>query len=91
MSTKIRLKRFGALKRPQYRLVVVDSRKPRDGRTLDEIGLYHPLEASKEKQVYFDVEKVKIWLQKGAIPTHTVQNILKKNMQRMSKEEGKNA
>ena len=49
MALKIRLKRFGTKKRPYYRIVVMDSRAPRDGRTLEEVGLYHPIEA-EEKQ-----------------------------------------
>ena len=57
MSVKIRLKRFGTKKRVYYRMVVVDSRAPRDGRTLEEVGQYHPIEA--ENQITLDAEKIK--------------------------------
>ncbi len=79
MSTKIRLKRFGTKKRPFYRIVVVDSRAPRDGRALDEVGLYHPIETNESDQVRFDEEKVRQWLQKGAQPTDTVRKLLNRS------------
>jgi small subunit ribosomal protein S16 len=75
LSVKIRLKRFGTQKRPYYRVVVMDSRAPRDGRTLDEVGLYHPIE-KEEQQLKLDVEKIKGWLSKGAQPTDTVKKLL---------------
>mgnify|MGYP006285799593 CR=1 FL=1 len=76
MSTKIRLKRFGTKKRPFYRIVVVDSKAPRDGRALEELGLYHPIEADESQQLRFDEEKVREWLEKGAQPTSTVRKLL---------------
>lgn len=78
MSVKIRLKRFGTKKRPYYRIVVIDSRAPRDGRTIDDVGIYHPIE-TEGSQVRFDGEKIKSWLEKGARPTLTVKKILNKN------------
>lgn len=75
MSVKIRLKRMGAKRRPFYRIVVMDSRKPRDGRTIDEIGVYHPIE-QEEKQFLIKEEKAKSWLSKGARPTPTVKRLL---------------
>ncbi len=78
MSVKIRLKRFGTKKRPYYRIVVMDSREPRDGRALDEVGLYHPIEKEGE-QVRLDEEKIKSWLLKGAQPTDTVKSVFNKN------------
>ncbi len=72
----IRLKRLGAKKRPYYRIVVMDSRDPATGRTLDEIGYYHPIEANDE--VRLDADKAKAWLEKGAQPTATVKRILNK-------------
>jgi small subunit ribosomal protein S16 len=78
MSVKIRLKRFGTKKRPYYRVVVMDSRSPRDGRTIDEVGLYHPIEA-EDRQVKLKEDKVKDWLSKGAQPTDTVKKLLNKN------------
>ena len=78
MSVKIRLKRYGTKKRPFYRVVVVDSRKPRDGRTIEEVGLYHPIEA-EGKQISIKEERVRDWIEKGARPTDTVKRLLNKN------------
>jgi small subunit ribosomal protein S16 len=77
MSVKIRLKRFGTKMRPFYRIVVMDSRVPRDGVCLAEIGLYHPIEKA-EKQIVIDEVAVKDWLAKGALPTDTVRGLLNK-------------
>lgn len=78
MSVKIRLKRFGTKKRPFYRIVVMNSRAPRDGKTLDEVGLYHPIEA-EGKQIRLDEEKIKQWIDKGVLPSLTVKKVLNKN------------
>ena len=78
MSVKIRLKRFGTKKRPYYRVVVMDSASPRDGKTIEEVGLYHPIEA-EERQLKLDAEKIKQWLDKGARPTDTVKKLLNKS------------
>lgn len=76
MAVKMRLRRMGAKKAPFYRVVVADSRYPRDGRFIEEIGYYDP---TKEPSVVnVDAEKAKAWLAKGAQPTETVKNILKK-------------
>jgi small subunit ribosomal protein S16 len=64
--------------RPYYRIVVMDSRAPRDGRTLDEVGLYHPIEV-EGSQITLKEEKIKEWIGKGAQPTPTVKRILNKN------------
>ncbi len=77
MSARIRLKKFGTKKRPYYRIVVMDSRAPRDGKTIDELGYYHPIEA-EDKQIAFDAEKVKTWLSNGATVSDTVKKILNK-------------
>ncbi len=79
MSTKIRLKRFGTKKRPFYRIVVIDSHAARDGRALEEVGIYHPIAGETENQVRFDEEKVRAWLAKGAQPTRTVRKLLNRN------------
>ena len=76
MSVKIRLARHGSKKRPFYRVVVADSRAPRDGRNLAEIGTYNP--AVDPAEVKLDAEKVSSWLNKGAKPTPTVACLLKK-------------
>ena len=77
MSATIRLKKFGTKKRPYYRIVVMDSKAPRDGKTIDELGYYHPIEA-KEKEISFNQEKVKAWLDKGVKVSDTVRAILNK-------------
>ena len=77
MSVKIRLKRIGTKKRPYYRIVVMDSRNPRDGRTIEEVGFYHPIEA-EDKQLSVKEDRVKDWLEKGARPTMTVKRLLNK-------------
>ena len=77
MAVKIRLRRMGAKKAPFYRIVVADSRYPRDGRFIEEIGYYNPTEA--EPVVKIDTEKAKTWFSNGAQPTDTVKALLKKN------------
>lgn len=77
MAVKIRLKRMGAKKRPFYRIVVADSRAPRDGRFIEEIGFYNPV--SEPKEVKIDQEKAQKWLSNGAKPTETVRILLKNN------------
>jgi len=72
---KIRLKRIGAKKKPYYRIVVADSRSPRDGKFIEQIGTYNPLTNPSEIKV--DVEKAKKWLSTGAQPTDTVRKLLK--------------
>ena len=77
MSVKIRLKRVGAKKRPYYRIVVMDSRTPRDGKAIEEVGYYHPIEA-EDKQFIIKEEKIREWFKKGARPTDTVKRLLNK-------------
>ncbi len=77
MSVKIRLRRMGAKKAPFYRVVVADSRYPRDGRFIEEIGYVNPL--TDPATVQIDADKAKDWLTKGAQPTETVKAYLKKN------------
>ena len=74
---KIRLRRMGAKKAPYYRIVVADSRYPRDGRFIEEIGFYNPMVEPAEVKV--DAEKAKKWIANGAQPTDTVKDILKKS------------
>ena len=73
---KIRLRRMGAKKAPFYRIVVADSRFPRDGRFIEELGTYNPLTDPSEVKV--DSDKVKEWIKNGAQPTDTVKALLKK-------------
>jgi small subunit ribosomal protein S16 len=73
MSLKIRLARGGSAHRPYYRIVIADSRSPRDGKFIDRIGSYDPLQPKDGgKRVVLDVEKAKEWLAKGALPTDRV-------------------
>lgn len=76
MAVKIRLRRVGARNLPCYRIVVADGRSPRDGRFIENIGTYKPLEASDNFTV--DVERAKYWISKGAQPSDTVRSILKR-------------
>ena len=76
MAVKIRLRRMGAKKAPFYSIVVADSRYPRDGRFIEEIGTYNPV--AKPTEVKVDAEKAKQWIANGAQPTDTVKAILKK-------------
>ena len=73
---KIRLRRMGAKKAPFYRIVVADSRYPRDGRFFEEIGIYNPVANPAELNV--DVERAQAWIKTGAQPTETVRDLLKK-------------
>lgn len=75
MSVKIRLKRYGTKKRPFFRIVVVDSRMPRDGKTIEEVGFYHPIEV-QEKQLSVKEDRVREWITKGAQPSDTVKRLL---------------
>ena len=81
---KIRLKRFGTQKRPCYRVVVQDSRKPRDGVCIEEIGTYQPI-AKEECQVSIDMDRAKYWISVGAQPT----DIVKKLMNRQTAKQAK--
>ena len=76
MAVKIRLRRTGAKKAPSYRVVVADSRYPRDGRFIEEIGYYNPMEEPAVVKV--DAEKAQKWIANGAQPTDTVRDLLKK-------------
>ena len=75
MAVKIRLRRMGSKKAPFYRVVVADSRYPRDGRFIEEIGTYNPL--TEPASVSIDSDKAKIWLKNGAQPTDVVKRLFK--------------
>ena len=76
MAVKIRLRRMGAKKAPFYRVVVADSRYPRDGRFIEELGYYNPM--TDPADIKIDAEKAQKWLANGAQPTDTVKSLLKK-------------
>jgi small subunit ribosomal protein S16 len=75
MSATIRLKRIGTTKRPYYRIVVMEKTAPRNGKTIEELGYYHPIEA-EDKQISFNPDKVRAWIDKGALVSDTVRGIL---------------
>ncbi|WP_188205781.1 30S ribosomal protein S16 [Alkalibacillus aidingensis] len=76
MAVKIRLKRMGSKRKPFYRVVVADSRSPRDGRIIEQIGTYNPVTETPE--VSIDEEKALDWMTKGAKPSDTVRNLFSK-------------
>ena len=76
MAVRIRMKRIGTKNAPVFRIVVADSRSPRDGRFIEELGTYHPLK--KDDNFTLDYERAKYWLGKGAQPTDTVASFLRK-------------
>lgn len=77
MSAAIRLKRMGSKKRPYYRIVVMDKRSARDGKAIEELGYYHPIEA-EDKQIRFDSDKARVWVKNGAVVSDTVRRIFNK-------------
>ena len=77
MATTIRLARHGAKKHPVYRIIVADSRAPRDGRRLDQIGTYDP--SQQPPRVQINAEKLALWTQRGARPSVTVQQLIKRS------------
>lgn len=76
MAVKLRMTRIGRRHRPFFRINAIDSRRPRDGRILEKLGHYDPIEKNKDKQIVLDLERVHYWLDKGAIPSNTVSQIL---------------
>ena len=76
MAVKFRLTRYGAKKKPFYRIVVAESSSPRDGRFIERVGFYDPLK--EPAQISLDREKIKAWYKKGVKPTKTVENLFKK-------------
>jgi small subunit ribosomal protein S16 len=77
MAVKIRLRRMGSKKNPFYRVVVADSRYPRDGRFIEEVGTYNPL--TDPSEIKIDAEKVQKWIANGAQPTDSVKSLLKRS------------
>lgn len=78
MAVKIRMTRIGRRHRPFFRINAIDSRTPRDGRILEKLGHYDPLEKDKTKQIVLNIERIKFWLDKGAIPSDTIADMLRK-------------
>jgi len=78
MAVRIRMTRMGRRHRPFFRINAVESRTPRDGRVLEKLGHYDPLEKDEEKKIVLNLERVKHWMQLGAVPTDTVAEMLVK-------------
>lgn len=79
MAVKLRLKRLGRKHRSFFRLAAIESRNPRDGRVLEELGFYDPQNRVEAQQVRLEAERIKYWLGVGAVPSDTVRDLLKKN------------
>ena len=79
MSVVIRMKRTGRRNRPCYRISVADKALPRDGRTLETLGVYDPVSPLPDLQLKFDVERARFWVQHGAVPSDTVRSIFRKH------------
>lgn len=78
MAVRIRLKKMGRLHRPYYRICVMDSRTPRDGRAIEEVGTYDPLVRSKDERVSMKADRIDYWLGVGALPTEKVKVLIDK-------------
>lgn len=89
MAVKLRLARAGAKKRPFYRVVVADSRSPRDGRFIEHVGVYDPKRQPAE--VRFQMERVEYWLSKGAQPSETVAQLIHRTRKATAQEAGQGA
>jgi small subunit ribosomal protein S16 len=76
LAVKLRLKRFGRTNRPFYRLNAMDARAPRDGKVIEQLGFYDPINRDPARQVNFDLDRIKYWLGVGAVPSDTVRSIL---------------
>jgi small subunit ribosomal protein S16 len=79
VAVRIRLKRLGRKNRPFYRIGVFDAHTKRDGKTIEELGFYDPIEKDEAKQVRFDRDRALYWLSKGALPSDTVASIFKRH------------
>jgi small subunit ribosomal protein S16 len=77
MATRIRLRRVGRKKVPLYRIVIADQESPRDGRFIEVIGTYDPKGETIADKVHVDAEKARLWISRGALPSDTVQSLLK--------------
>ena len=76
------MKKMGRKHRPYFRIVAIDSRQPRDGRTLEELGTYDPMVTNKENRITLKADRIKYWMSVGALPTEKVQAILNKYLKR---------
>ncbi|RMF83700.1 MAG: 30S ribosomal protein S16 [Planctomycetota bacterium] len=79
MAVRLRLKRMGRRNRAFFRLSAIEGRNPRDGRVLEELGYYDPVNRNQDQQVRLDTDRIKYWLSVGAVPSDTVRSMLKKH------------
>ncbi len=79
MAVRLRLKRFGRRHRPYYRVAAMDSRNARDGRVIEELGLYDPIAQDPAKQIVLNRERIEYWLKVGAQPSDTVASLIKRS------------
>ncbi len=82
MAVRIRMKKMGRKHRPYFRIVAIDSRQPRDGRTLEDLGTYDPMVRKTEDRVQLKPDRVKYWMSVGALPSEKVQTLLDKHMKK---------
>ncbi len=82
MAVRIRMKKMGRKHRPYFRIVAIDSRQPRDGRTLEDLGTYDPMVPKTENRVTLKPDRVKYWMSVGALPSENVQALLAKHMKK---------
>ena len=78
------MKKMGRKHRPYFRIVAIDSRQPRDGRTLEDLGTYDPMVMKKENRITLKADRVKYWMSVGALPSEKVQALLDKHMKRLA-------
>ena len=78
MSVKIRMMRIGRRHRPFFRINAIDTRTPRDGKIIEKLGHYDPIEKDPAKQIVLNVDRIKYWLEKGAIPSDSISELLKR-------------
>lgn len=79
MAVKLRLSRMGRTNRAYYRLNAIEGRSPRDGRVIEELGRYDPIEKDKSKRFVADIDRCRFWLDHGAVPSETVSSLLKRS------------
>jgi small subunit ribosomal protein S16 len=91
VAVRIRMKKMGRKHRPYFRIVAIDSRQPRDGRTLEELGTYDPMVKNKENRVTLKADRIKYWISVGALPTEKVQAILNKHLKRFEEAAAQSA
>jgi len=91
MAVRIRMKRLGRKHRPYFRIVAIDARQPRDGRTLEELGTYDPMVKNTDERVRLKPDRIKYWISVGALPSEKVEVLLRKYMAKFEQVEAQAA